>query len=140
MSQSGYRCVVFVCLAVGLVSTGQAQFKASIQGTVTDVSGGSVPNAKVTLTSQDTAKSETLKTGTEGFYRFSQLAPGVYDIVVEAAGFKKEIRERIEVRAETLEGVNLSLSPGDVAESITVSSDTTAALDTEEANISRTLT
>jgi hypothetical protein len=125
---------------VGLVSIGQAQFKAGIQGTVTDVSGASVPNAKVTLTSKDTARSETVKTGAEGFYHFSQLAPGLYAIVVEAAGFKKEIRERIEVRAETLEGVNLSLSPGDVAESITVSSDTAAALDTEEANVSRTLT
>ena len=140
MSQSGYRFVLSVCLAAGLVSIGQAQFNAGISGTVTDVSGASVPNAKVTLTSKDTAKSETEKTGAEGIYRFSQLAPGLYDIVVEAAGFKKEIRERIEVRAETLEGVNLSLSPGDVAESITVSSDTAAALDTEEANVSRTLT
>src|ERR1035437_8007424 len=106
MSRSGCRFVVSVCLAVGLVSIGQAQFKAGIQGTVSDVSGASVANAKVTLISKDTAKVETVKTGAEGFYHFSQLAPGLYDVVVEVAGFKKETRERIEVRAETLEGVN----------------------------------
>ena len=140
MSQSGCRFVLFVCLGVGFVSTMQAQFMAGIQGTVSDVSGASVANAKVTLTSKDTAKAETVKTGAEGFYHFSQLAPGLYDIVIEAAGFKKEVRERVEVRAETLEGVNFSLSLGDIAESITVSSDTTAALDTEQANVARTLT
>src|ERR1019366_3650582 len=107
---------------------------------VSDGSGASVANAKVTLISKDTAKVETVKTGAEGFYHFSQLAPGLYDVVVEVAGFKKETRERIEVRAETLEGVNFSLSLGDIAESITVSSDMTAALDTEQANVSRTLT
>ena len=140
MSRSGYRLVLFVCLAVGLVSIAQAQFKAGIQGTVSDVSGASVPNAKVTLTSKDTAKAETAKTGAEGFYHFSQLAPGLYDVMVEVTGFKKEVRERVEVRAETLEGLNFSLTLGDIAESITVSSDMTAVLDTEQANVSRTLT
>jgi Carboxypeptidase regulatory-like domain/TonB dependent receptor/TonB-dependent Receptor Plug Domain len=138
--RSGCRFVIFLCLAAAFAVTALAQFNASVQGTVTDVSGGAVQNAKVTLISKDTAKSESVKSDAEGIYHFSRLAPGQYDITVEAAGFKKAIREQIAVRAETPEGVNISLSPGDVAESITVSSDTVPALDTEEANVSRTLT
>jgi len=34
------------------------QFKAGIQGTVTDTSGGLVPEAKITLTNTETGKSQ----------------------------------------------------------------------------------
>ncbi len=135
-----YRLVPVVCLGLSLAVTAHGQFRAAIQGTVSDSSGASVPNAKVKLASKDTGKSWTVTTGDEGFYRFGELAPGRYDITVEAAGFKKEIRENIEVRAEQLEGANFTLSPGAVTESVTVSADAVPALDTEAANVSRTLT
>ena len=135
-----YRWVVFAGLVAGFAATARAQFNAAIEGTVTDSSGGSVPVAKVTLTSKDTAKSVSVVTGREGFYRFSELPPGQYDVSVEAPGFKREVREGVAVRAEQLEGVNITLSPGAVTESITVSAESTPALNTETADVSRTLT
>ncbi|HMJ09042.1 MAG TPA: carboxypeptidase-like regulatory domain-containing protein, partial [Pyrinomonadaceae bacterium] len=55
-----------------------AQFRAGLQGTVTDNSGGVVPGATVTLTSKETNQSLQTVTSDDGFYRFSQLAPGLY--------------------------------------------------------------
>src|SRR5205807_7906189 len=45
-------CGLFLMFAVGVAN---AQFKAAIQGTVTDTSGGLVPQAKVTLTNSETS-------------------------------------------------------------------------------------
>ena len=117
-----------------------AQFQAAIEGTVTDASGASVPGAKVTLTSAETHKEQTTQSSGEGVYRFEGLAPGRYTITVEAAGFKKETSENIQVLAEQAQGVNLTLSPGQVTESVTVSGENSAAIQTENANVGGTLT
>src|SRR6266498_3197664 len=69
---------VMVCGLVLLAAmvTAQAQFKAGIQGTVSDSGGGLVPEAKITLTSKETGKTQDTTSSPEGFYRLSGLAPG----------------------------------------------------------------
>lgn len=133
------RTVLFLLLSASLMSSLHAQYRAGIQGTITDTSGGSVGNAKITLTSQETGRIWTVTTGTDGVYRFSELGPGNYVLTVEAAGFKKEVRKDVHVRAEQEEGVNVTVTPGDVAESVTVSAGELPSLDTEQANIGRTI-
>lgn len=66
-------CGFFLLSFAGVAN---AQFKAGVQGTVTDTGGGLVPDAKITLTNQETAKSQDTTTNAEGFYRISGLAPG----------------------------------------------------------------
>jgi hypothetical protein len=123
-----------------LVLPAAAQLKAAIQGTVTDASGAAVPSAKVTLTSTETHREQVTQSSGEGVYRFDGLAPGRYAVAVEAAGFKKETSENIQVLAEQTQGVNISLSPGQVTESVTVSADSAQAIQTENANVGGTLT
>src|SRR5947207_6051001 len=81
-------CGTFLFL---LAVTANAQFRASVQGTVKDTSGGLVPSATVTLTNKETNKSETTTTSDGGFYRFSGLAPGAYTLTVEKQSFKKQV-------------------------------------------------
>ena len=67
LSMSFIRIIVSTILlpfAAGVVS---AQFKASIQGTVTDSTGGLVPSVKITLTYSATGKSQEVETNDEGF-------------------------------------------------------------------------
>jgi protocatechuate 3,4-dioxygenase beta subunit len=73
-----------------LLLLGTAQFNAGLQGTVTDSAGGVVPAATVTLTNTETNRTQTTVTSEDGFYRFTGLAPGLYEIAVEKQGFKKE--------------------------------------------------
>ncbi len=64
-----------------------AQFSGSIQGTVQDPAGAVVPNAKVQLKNTQTAVVTNTTSDAEGNYRFVSLAPGAYQITIDAAGF-----------------------------------------------------
>src|SRR4029077_5786894 len=94
------RTLLFL-FSLGLcVCSANAQFKASIQGTVMDPTGAAVSGAKITATNQDTGATRDAVTSDEGFYRISELPPGKYTVSVEAAGFKTSISKDVEVRAE----------------------------------------
>ncbi len=73
------------CLAAPLA----AQFSAAVQGTVFDPSAAAVPNAAITLKNGRTGIASSLQTNSSGFYRFSALAPGEYELKVETAGFRE---------------------------------------------------
>jgi hypothetical protein len=120
--------------------SGFAQFRASLQGSITDQSGAVIPNATVTLTSKETNKKQTTSTSADGFYRFSGLAPGAYSVAAEAQGFKRQSMENVTVGAEQTQGLDLTLSPGDVAESITVTDAAGPVLQTENAQVGREIT
>jgi hypothetical protein len=64
------------------------QFSSNIQGTVEDPSASAVPGATVTVQNVYTQVKQTSTTNEAGFYRFSSLAPGTYEIKTEAQGFQ----------------------------------------------------
>jgi outer membrane receptor protein involved in Fe transport len=130
-------CVILFCL---LGTVAQAQFKAAIQGTVTDTSGGLVPEAKITLTNTETAKTQETTSSGEGFYRLSGLAPGKYKLAVEKTGYKQKVLENVTVNAEAVQGLDIALDIGDVSATVTVTQETAPALDTENANVTRAIT
>ena len=119
--------------------TAQAQFKASVQGTVTDTAGASVPAATVTLTNKETNQSETTMTSDGGFYRFSSLAPGTYTLTAEKESFKKQVIDNVIVEAETTKGVNVELAAGQISKVVTITSEN-APLETEDADVRKTIT
>src|SRR4030088_82571 len=67
----------------------------SLQGTVTDASGGSIAGAKGTLTETNTLIVKTSEPNPSGNYEFPVIPPGTYSVAVEMAGFKKEVRSGI---------------------------------------------
>jgi len=74
-------------LFVSAILWGQGD--GTIRGTVKDVTGGIVPNAKVTLTAELTNIRREASSSSVGIYFFGELQPGPYNVVVEMAGFKK---------------------------------------------------
>lgn len=129
--------LLLVCCAT---ITANAQFRANIQGTVSDPTGAVVPGATVTLTNNETAKSQTTVASDEGFYRFSGLAPGRYKITGESAGFKKQELSDIVVSGEDTQGYDLILTTGEIGETVTVTSQSVPLLETETANIRGVIT
>jgi carboxypeptidase family protein len=127
-------------ILLSAIITAQAQFKAGIQGTVTDTAGGRVPDAAVTLTNKETSKTQTVTSSDEGFYRFNQLAPGNYGLTAEKSGFKKQVLENVVVNAEDVQGIDLTLTTGEVSETVTVTETSTAALETENGSVKSTIT
>jgi hypothetical protein len=120
---------VALCLAL-LFSTGSAFAQVggtgSIQGTVTDPSGGSVAGAAVTARNVATG-SETSRTTTEaGFFVLSLLSPGEYTVTVKATGFETMTQAHVIVEALATVGVNPKLQVGAASQSVTVQDQPTA--------------
>ena len=134
------RAAACCLLVLLLTAAAHAQFRAGIQGTVADAAGGVVPGATVTLTSKETNKAQTTTTSDDGFYRFAGLAPGAYTLSAEKADFKKQVLENVVVNAEDTQGVDILLSAGNVAEVVTVTESSVAALETENASIGKAIT
>jgi len=61
----------------------------SVSGTITDPQGAVIPNAAVTLTNDETGESRVIPSSDEGFYKFDNIAPGIYTLKTENNyGFK----------------------------------------------------
>src|SRR5438132_5307544 len=63
-------------------------FNGTVSGTVTDPTGGVLPNAKITMVNENTNEDRSQNTGAAGTYTFPQIPPGVYRMEAELQGFK----------------------------------------------------
>lgn len=120
--------------------TANAQFRAGVQGTISDSAGALVPGAKVTLKDLETAKVQETTTSEEGFYRIIGLAPGRYELTVEKTGYKKSLAENVTVSAEVVQGLDVILEIGEVTAVVTITDEAVAQLETENPNVSKGIT
>jgi Carboxypeptidase regulatory-like domain len=140
LSCSSLRPLVLLALALlALAPAGLAQYRASIQGTVTDPTGAVIPGATVTLTDLQTNQVQTSISNDSGVYTFNALAPDHYSIVVERAGFQKKVLSDVQIIPEQANSVNVQMLVGEATQTVTVSANTTPLLDTETATISGTI-
>ena len=72
--------------------------RGAITGTVTDSSAAVLPGVTVTATNVETGVVTTAASNAQGIYLLPFLAPGKYSVAAELMGFKKYLREGIEVR------------------------------------------
>ena len=140
LSRLSIRAVLLVICATFLAAATHAQFRAGIQGTVTDSSGAPIKGVKVTVTNQETSAAQDAIADDNGFYSVAHLAPGLYTVTVSLAGFKEKVIKDVLISAEEMSGVNVVLDPGAVTEQITVNGDTLPTLQTEDASIGGTIT
>jgi Carboxypeptidase regulatory-like domain/TonB dependent receptor-like, beta-barrel/TonB-dependent Receptor Plug Domain len=106
----------------------------TILGTVKDQSGAVVPNANVSLTNEGTGFTISTKTSGEGNYTFTPIKIGTYTVSVEAPGFAKAVHSHLSVSINQQLVVNLSLRPGAVTQTITVTG-APPALQTQSASV-----
>ena len=111
---------------------------ADVVGTVTDVHGAVIPNAKIELTNIDTHESRTVTSGSDGEYTFTLLKPSHYSLSVTAPGFKTFRIESFSSRQATAR-VKIRTFGGATGETITVEA-TTPALRTDSAALITTVT
>ena len=129
-------CVLTAFSAVALF----AQYRAGLQGTVTDVNGAVVPGATVTLTSNETNIAHTVTTTGSGAYTIPSLAPGNYRLSAEKTGFSKKVLASVTVLAEQTQSYNIQLDVGQVSQTVTVNAGVAPTIDTENAIIGGTIT
>ena len=81
-----------IVLGLSLVGWAQAPV-GDISGTVFDESGAVVPNIQVSVVNKETGQSRTVTTNADGTYSITAIPAGVYEVRVEAKGFRTLLRQ-----------------------------------------------
>jgi hypothetical protein len=115
-------CAVFA-FGFNRINAQSQAINGQIEGTVTDSVGGSIPNAPITVRNIETGAERSVTSDASGFYRVPLLPLGTYRVTVEVTNFKRLVREGITLSTGQTATVNVSLEPGGLSETVTVSSD-----------------
>lgn len=114
------------------------QTLSGITGTVTDASGGIVPNANVTVTNNATNVAKTATTSSAGTYIITDLIPGSYTVKVDLAGFQSSVHNGVGVEVGRTSTVDAALQPGSTEQTVTVA-ESSIALETTTPNLNTTI-
>jgi hypothetical protein len=97
--------------------------RGTINGRITDPSGAVIPSASVVVTNLAMGQKTSITANQDGYYQALFLNPGLYQVDAVAPGFKKAIRDKVEVRiADRLE-INLTLEIGASEQSVTITAE-----------------
>ena len=119
-------------VAVAAIAAGMAlaapeataqQGTAEIRGRVTDQSGAAVPGATVVVRNQASGTYRQGVTTEDGSYFLTGVTPGVYELSVEMAGFKRHARKDLRLEVGKTATVDAPLEMGGVTEELTVSAE-----------------
>jgi len=108
--------------------------EARLTGTITDPSGGSIANARVTATLAGRNQSFTALSSAEGRYQFPRLPIGDYQVRAESEGFKTFVQSNVNLTTSADLLLNIVLELGSVSEQVTVSAEA-SRVSTESATI-----
>lgn len=108
--------------------------RGTITGRITDPSGAVMPGVSVVVTNTAMGTKATSKTSQDGYYQAALLMPGIYQVEAVAPGFKKIVRDGIEVRVADRLEINLTLEIGASEVSVTVTGEA-PLMNTETASL-----
>lgn len=129
----------FLMLLLLATIPAHAQYRTSIQGTVTDPTGAIIPGATLTLTDNGTNEARQTTSDDAGIYNFDALPPDVFTLVVERQGFEKKILNDLKLIPEQANAINIQMAIGVQTQTVTVSAETTSAIDRETADTQITI-
>ncbi len=96
------------------------EFRATVTGAVTDAQGAVIPGASIEVRNLQTNVSVTTVSNDGGAYVAPFVPPGRYNVIVSRDGFKRSVRDNIELRVGDRLRIDFQLEVGGVAEQITV--------------------
>jgi hypothetical protein len=112
------RLVVALTLSMCLYAQ---EFRATLAGRISDTTGAAITGATVEIKNVDTGEMSTATSDNDGIYQAAFLLPGNYTVTAEKPGFKKIIRDGLQLQVAGHGVVDLQLALGDVSQSVTVS-------------------
>ncbi len=115
------------------------EFRATLTGVVTDSQAAVIPGVQIVATHVDTGSKFNTVSGNAGQYTLPFLNPGRYNVTADVAGFKKYLREDVQLSANSRITLNIQLEVGELSESVTVSADA-MMLTTTSASVGQPIT
>jgi hypothetical protein len=97
--------------------------RGKIYGIVVDPSAAAIVGSQISITNVGTNVTTEATSNNTGYYEVAFLIPGTYRVTAEARGFKRMVRDGIEVRLGSQVKVDLKLDLGTAAETIRVTAE-----------------
>lgn len=113
---------IIPALFLSIVAFAQSD-RGTVTGTVVDPAGAVVPNAPVRLKNADTGSEYQTSTTATGNFTLASIPAGSYDLMVSAQGFNKHVHKGIQVQVALTVRLDVILSIGSTAESVTVTAE-----------------
>jgi len=130
--------VTVLCVAIFAPVAWAQSGAGSIQGTVTDSTGGVIPGASIHVVNQATGVTSDSKTNGTGDYQVPGLFAGTYQITVSATGMRSDV-QTLQLLAGQNAVINFPLSAGSVTQKVEVSADTVQLVTTTSPTLSSVL-
>ena len=131
---SAFRAAVLLAFSLFLFcANASAQNLGTVRGRITDPSGAAVPGATVEIVGKATETTRTTVADAAGAYEFADLNPGTYTIQVNQTGFKKLVRENVQVLVASSTTADLRLEVGSMSQQVTVEAASAPLLNTSDA-------
>ena len=124
---------LIVCFCASAVA--QVGAVGQIRGEVRDQTGAVIAGAEVRARNLDTGVVRTGISNDSGYFVFSGVDPGVYEVRCSKSGFKTAIRPRILAQTLQISSVDFLLTVGQAQEIVTVE-EREDVLKTDDANLS----
>ena len=131
------RHIVAACVLIAAVSPAPVaaqDARGTMAGTVRDSSQGVVPGASVTVRNVAMGTTTEVVTNQDGLFEVPYLIPGQYEVAVELAGFKKYLRQGLDLRVADRLQLEIDLELGGAVETVTVTA-AAALLETSSASL-----
>lgn len=112
----------------------QAQQYSRLTGIVTDPAGRAVPDAAISIVSEETGFRRTTTTFDNGSYSVASLPPGLYKMMVRKPGFPTLLRLGVKLDVAQTARVDFELRLDSLHETITVES-SPVTINTEDASV-----
>jgi hypothetical protein len=132
--------LVSLFLFIAAPLSAQSGPSGSLSGTVTDQNGGLVAGVTVTVKNANTGLTRTATSGEDGRWSVPVLPVGAYSVIYTAGGFKKTVREAVEVEASVPRVLEDRMEIGDVAATVDVTSNEAPLITPESAAVARQIT
>lgn len=98
---------VILCLPIAAIS--QQAASATLTGTVADQMGAVIAGTKITATQSATGMNRETVSNSDGLYVFSNMAPGEYELRLEANGFAPRVIKAVTLKVGQTVTINASL-------------------------------
>jgi hypothetical protein len=116
--------LLFLALVCLCQSANAQGLTGQISGILIDPNGAAVPNAKIEVINEETARVVTASSDSDGNFVVPQLLSGTYTLVITADGFKRFEQKGIILTANDRVAVRrVALEVGDVNQTVTVTAE-----------------
>jgi len=131
-----FRTILLIAFAIAPLIAHAQSSTGTLLGEVQDSKGARITSATVVINTQDQSIKRQATTNSRGEFRFENVPPGPYHVVVSSSGFA-EANSDVAVRISSVQDILVTLQPAAVTQTVNVqgqpSSITTEPLNTTSA-------